>query len=99
MELKEVSLNDEAKEFINEKSSDNSITITFINASSGWHPVLEPSVKMGKPKQNSVFKLFKSNGIDVYVSDHIRTRGEKIEISMGKFLWRRYIKVDGIRVG
>ena len=98
MELKEVLLNDDAKEYINEKSKDKSITITIINARSGWCPILEPSVKMGKPIKASGFKLFESNGIDIYVSDQVRPKEDRIEIGLGKFLWKKHIKVEGVSI-
>lgn len=98
MELKQVLLNDEAKKYIQEESQGNSITITIINTRSGWAPILEPSVKMGKPNYHKGFKLFKYNGIDVYVSDELKPKEDKIEISLGKFLWRKHIKVEGVSI-
>ena len=94
----EVVINDAAKDHIHEKGKDNTITITMINVGSGWCPTVEPSVKMGKPVENSGFNMYDVNGIAVYLEEGIKSRRDKIEISMGKFLWRKHLNVDGISI-
>ena len=53
---------------------------------------------MGKPVENSGFNMYDVNGIAVYLEEGIKSRRDKIEISMGKFLWRKHLNVDGISI-
>lgn len=92
----EIKINKDAKDYIKEKTNDNSINVVIINTGSGWCPRFEPSVKMGKPRDEKRFNLLKSDDMDVYVWDELMTKGEKMEISMGKFLWKKHLNVEGL---
>lgn len=94
MKVTEVVVDDEAKKYINEKSKDNSITVTMINRGSVWRPQLEPSVGMEEPDNKNAFKRFDVNGVSVYVKRDIEFRKNKIKVSIGKMLWKKYLKVE-----
>ena len=94
MKVTEVVVDDEAKKYINEKSKDNSITVTMINRGSVWRPQLEPSVGMEEPDNKNAFKRFDINGVSVYVKRDIEFRKNKIKVSIGKMLWKKYLKVE-----
>jgi hypothetical protein len=51
---------------------------------------------MGKPNDESGFKHLKAGDIDVYVKAELKFKNDKIEISLGKFLWTKYLNVDGL---
>lgn len=53
---------------------------------------------MGSPSQEHRFNKFSVGEIDVYLENVIQSRGNKIQISMGKFLWKKHINVKGISI-
>lgn len=92
----EVTIKSEAKEYIEEKTQDKAITIVLVNTGSGWCPSFQPSVKMGKPRDEKGFKKIKSSDIEVYIKSGLVPKKEGIEITLGKFLWRKYLNVEGL---
>lgn len=94
MKVTEVVVDDEAKKYINENSKDNSITVTMINRGSVWRPQLEPLVEMAKSENKNAFKRFDENGINVYLKRDMEFRKSKIKVSIGKMLWKKYLKVE-----
>lgn len=93
-----VIVDNNAKDYISQKTDDNSITIVVINTGSGWCPSFQPSVRMGKPKDEKGFNLVKDENIDIYIKSGLKSKREKVEISLGKFLWKKYLNVDGISI-
>lgn len=93
-----VLVNDDAKKYINEKSKDNSITITIKYVGSGWRPEIKPSVMMGKPMADEEFDLVNADGIDVYIKKDIKSRKNEIKVSLEKFLWTKYLIVEGVNI-
>jgi hypothetical protein len=53
---------------------------------------------MGKPKDEKGFNLVKDENIDIYIKSGLKSKREKVEISLGKFLWKKYLNVDGISI-
>lgn len=53
---------------------------------------------MGKPADEKGFKMFKSGDIDVYIKAGLKSKANEIEISMGKFLWKKYLNVEGLSI-
>jgi hypothetical protein len=51
---------------------------------------------MGKPREEKGFKLLKSEDMNIYVRSELMVKGDKMEITMGKFLWKKYLNVDGL---
>ncbi|NLY84939.1 MAG: hypothetical protein GX077_01120 [Tissierellia bacterium] len=51
---------------------------------------------MGKPTYEDSFNLYKVGDINVYVLKWLRTRDEEIRITLSRFLWTKYLYVDGI---
>lgn len=89
-------INNDAKDYIEEKTKDNSVTIVVVNTGSGWCPSFQPSVKMGKPNDENGFKMFKAGDTNVYIKGGLKSKGDKVEITMGKFLWKKYLNVNGL---
>lgn len=93
MKVTEVLLDDDAKEYINKGSKENSILVKMVNVGSSWCPQLQPSVEMGKPKNKNKFKLIEIDGINVYLERDMEYRENKIKISIGKVLWKKHLKI------
>lgn len=92
----EICIQNEAKKYIEEKTRDKSITIVVVNTGTGWCQSYKPSVKMGKPKDDKGFKKVKSGDIDVYIKLGIAYKKEGVKVTMSKFLWKRYLNVEGL---
>lgn len=91
-----VLMNEKTKDFINQKTTDNTITIMLVNTGSGWVPNFQPSVKMGKPSNEKDFKLVKVGDISVYIRTDLRFKGDVAEVSLARFLWTKYLNVSGL---
>lgn len=49
---------------------------------------------MEEPDNKNAFKRFDINGVSVYVKRDIEFRKNKIKVSIGKMLWKKYLKVE-----
>lgn len=88
----------DARDFIREKSSDNSITIVNVRGSCGWASFYIPSVLMGPPRDDKEYKVHEVGNIKVYIDADIRMKGDKFRIRLDKFLWLKQIKAEGIAI-
>lgn len=90
-----ININEQAKEYIKEKSNDGSISIVVASVGSGWNISFEPAVKLGKQDKGNNFKLYKVDDISVYIASSIKEKGN-VNIYLKKFLWVKSLKVDGL---
>lgn len=98
MDTIKVLINEDAREYINEKSKDNSkdnsIIISTINSGSVWRPQIELSVKIGKPIEDNGFNLVDAEGINVYFKKDMEFKRKEIRIILVKILWKKYLKIE-----
>lgn len=92
----DIYIDEKAKEYIETESEDKSVQVTVMKVGGGWCGAYQPSVKMGKPYNESSFNMYKIEDINVYVSPSIRVRNNKLKISFSKFFWIKSLNVDGI---
>ncbi len=92
----EIYITDKAQSHIKNKSQNNSIQIIVERVGGGWCISYQPSVKMGKPYNESSFTMYKVGGIDVYISPNIRARNNTLKIGLNKILWIKSLNVDGV---
>lgn len=92
----DIYIDNRAKEYIRSKSEDNSIQILIENLGGGWCTASQPSVKMGKPYNESSFRIYKVEDINVYIPPSIKVRNDKLKISCSSFFWMKSLNVDGI---
>lgn len=85
-----------AKEYIKNKSGDNSIQIIIERIGGGWCASYQPSVKVGKPYNNDSFIMHKEGDIDIYISPNIKVRNDGLKIGLNKILWIKSLNVDGL---
>lgn len=90
-----INISDEARKYIKEKTDDNSVTLFINRIKTGWNVFHEPAVRLGKTEE-SKFELHEVNGIKVYVSTRLKTRGI-VNIKLKRFLWMKSLKVDGLK--
>jgi len=91
-----INIDKKAEEYIKSNSTDNTIQVIAERIGRGWCQTYQPSVKMGKPTYEDSFNLYKVGDINVYVLKWLRTRDEEIRITLSRFLWTKYLYVDGI---
>lgn len=94
----EIIIEDKAKEYIRKKAKDNSIKIELVEASNCWVPIVEPSVEMGKPKDISQYNVYELDDIKIYYKKEFRSMGEQIKIKLDRYLFMKYLKVDGYTI-
>lgn len=90
-----IDIDKKAKEYIREKSNDDSVNIIVVEAGSGWCVVYEPTVKFGKPSIEEDFQMYEVDGIKVYVLKGLRDK-KKVNISLGRFFWLKTLRVEGL---
>lgn len=92
----DIYIDNKAKEYIRRESEDNSVQILLIKVGGGWCAAYQPSVKMGKPYNESSFNIYKIEDVNVYVSPNIRARNDQLKIGLSKLFWVKSLNVDGI---
>lgn len=92
-----ISVNEKAKKFINEKTQDNCINIAVARVGVGWSSSYQPLVRMGKPKNEKDFKSYKVNDINVYMAKNLMGN-HKVNITLSKFLWLKSLQVEGLKI-
>lgn len=91
-----IDIDKKAEEYIKKKSPDNAIYITSVRTGSGWCASEQPSVKMGKPSNESSFKVYKSGDIDVYLAPRLKARNNELRVTLDKFLFLNNLNIDGL---
>ena len=92
----DIYISDKAKEYIKKKS--NSIQIKPVQVGGGWCARYEPSVKVGRPSNESGFRIYNVGDIDVYFAQNLITRNDELKIDLSKVLWIKSLTVDGISI-
>lgn len=90
-----ISINEKTKEYIKKNTNDNSINIMVIETTTGWVPLHEPTVELGKPSNEEDFDLYEVDDIKVYVLKGLRDK-RKVNISVGNFFWIKTLRVEGL---
>lgn len=91
-----ININKKAQEHIKKKSPDNSIYITVVRTGGGWCSSEQPSVKMGKPGNESSYEVHKAGDINVYLAPRLKARNNELRITLDKFLFLNNLNVDGL---
>ena len=91
----DIYISDSAKEYIKKKS--DSIQIIPVQVGGGWCARYEPSVKVGKPKNESGFHIYDVEGICIYLAKNLIVKNDELKIDLSKVLWIKSLTVDGIR--
>lgn len=94
----QIIIDDKAKEYIRKKSRDNAIKIDIVEVNHCWVPLVEPSVEMGKPKDDSLYNVYNLEDIKVYYKRELKGMGDKIRIKLDRFFWIKYLKIDGYTI-
>lgn len=92
----DIYIDNRAKEYIKSKSEDNSVQVLIEKLGGGWCSAYQPSVKMGKPYNESSFNIYNVGGINVYVPQGIKARNNQLKIGLSSLLWVKSLIVDGI---
>lgn len=92
----EIAIDEKAKNYIKEKSQDNSINIVYGLVGAGWGASFKPLVKMGKPKDLKDFKSYEVEDVNVYIKETLAKKGE-IRISLSRFLWLKSLEIEGLK--
>lgn len=91
-----IDIEKKAAEYIKKKSQDNSIYITVVKTETGWCAAEQPSVKMGKPSNESSFEVHKAGDINIYLSPRLKARNNELRITLDKFLFLANLNIDGL---
>lgn len=51
---------------------------------------------MGKPSNESSFKVYKSGDIDVYLAPRLKARNNELRVTLDKFLFLNNLNIDGL---
>lgn len=94
-----LSIDEKAKEYIRSKTEDNAVTVAIVNNGSGWRPIFEPSVRMGKPRDIGGYKTVAEDGITLFLDRSFKAENNMVEVSLGKFLWKKHLEVSGLSIG
>lgn len=91
-------IDSKAEEYIKKASKDKDITINLFEASNCWVPIVEPSVEMGRPEDESLYNLYNISNIKVYCIRELRAKNGEIIIKMRNFFWSKYLYVEGYNI-
>ena len=93
-----INIEDKAVEYIKKKSKENSITIDLYQPDHCWVSVVEPSVKMEKPKNLNPYLNLETQGVSVYYSRIIASNNEEINILLKKYFGMKYLKAENVKI-
>lgn len=92
----EIRIDKDAAAYIVKKTDTKAVSLYLASSGGGWCAVKTPTVQLGKPTRDEQYDMYLVDGIEVYLSKHVKVHPNGIHIFMRKFLWIKDLAVDGI---
>lgn len=54
---------------------------------------------MGKPRDIGGYKTVSEDGITLFLDRSLTIDNNMVEVSLGKFLWKKHLQVSGLSIG
>ena len=54
---------------------------------------------MGKPRDIGGYKTVGEDGITLFLDRSLKAENNMVEVSLGKFLWKKQLLVSGLSIG
>ncbi len=54
---------------------------------------------MGKPRDIGGYKTVAEDGITLFLDRSFKAENNMVEVSLGKFLWKKHLEVSGLSIG
>lgn len=91
-----INIDSKAIDYINKKSKENTLTIDLYQPDHCWVSVVEPSVRMEKPKDLNPYLNLDTHGVKVYYSRIIASNNDEFDIVLKKYMGIKYLKAENV---
>lgn len=88
-------IDDKTKKYIKSNKED-SITVFLQGCSSWGTSEPQPSVEMGKPKDEEDYDKYEVEDVTVYVKSDVNAKDDTLTIKHSKMLWMEKLVVEGM---